>query len=423
MLLVTNVAWGLLRPLRAVPHTAQPPSELTKAAMNYKIARLKEDKQAPDLTLMGSSLPMCAFFYAECPPYFDLAEGLHVRGLKLNLFQAYPRCGYLTHKLKTDLQKDTRVYNFTGAACMVSDARVILDRCIAEKRAPKVIVYGLGLRDFVDNVNPPPGETPIYAALADMSYLLRHLSQTVNLPAFPNLIIGTFCNPYLLRNEFRLAFEHSMCATFHRPSTIDIMFSIAALNQQMKSAQDASILAGSVPILLTAPASVNNPALKVKTNDADTNERAKKAASASANSNTKATAPNSATKSSSTNDTPLAALDYFKRYNPANYRHLEKEVGDLEAFVARCHEKGIQLVLVNMPVSSGHLKLSPPGLRERYLQEVRRTAKSADLYIDYEDRALFSDRDFFDTVHLNPDGARKFIDDFTIQLKQSQIKL
>lgn len=416
MLVSTNIAWGLLRPLKHVPHTAQPPAELTKAAMVYKFQRLKEQKSPPEFAIFGSSLPMCAFYYAECQ-YFDLAEEKRIGESQINLLQAYPRSGYLTHKLSEAFKTKTNVFNFSGAACMVSDARVMLDRSIAIGKAPKTIFYGVGLRDFVDNVNPPPGETPIYTALCDFGYLLKNLPETINLPAFPHLLISSVCNMYGLRNEFKLAFEHNLCSYFHRSSSLEIAFNIAALNAELKSRvspqskdtlnvpKDSDSKRGvTTPSILSAA----EPVVKAQTSRTTGNEKAISGA-AGALQSPKESAPSSS----------LSSLDYAQRYFPANYRRLEKEMDELRLFIDRCKEKHIELVLINMPVSSGHPAISPPGLRDRYLRELEQLAGKSDLlYLNYERNTIFKDSDFFDTVHLNPDGSHKFIDDLVKQYHQ-----
>ncbi len=419
MLVSTNIAWGVLRPLKYIPHTAQPPAELTKAAMVYKFQRLKEQKASPDYAIFGSSLPMCAFFYAEGPPYFDLAEGKRIRESQINLLQAYPLSGYLTHKLTEEFKTKPNVFNFSGAACMVSDARVMLDRTIATGKIPKTIFYGVGLRDFVDNVNPPPGETPIYTALCDFGYLLKNLPETISLPAFPQLMISSICNMYGLRNEFKIAFEHNLCTYFHRPSSLEIAFNIAAINAQLKLPSSKSTAADAASSSAKSDASADKRTLTsggsgTKGSPAGENksERSNMAGTGTGN--------GSSPKSITSDQKPsLSSLDYAQRYYPANYRRLEKEMNELRLFIERCHEKDIKLVLINMPVSSGHPSISPPGLRDRYLRELRNAANKADLYLDYDNNGIFSDTDFFDTVHLNPNGAQKFIDDLVTKYAQS----
>lgn len=404
MLALTNCAWGALRPLQFVPHTSQQNIDLSVAALRFKMDELQAAKSAPDIMLIGSSLPMCAFFYTEGPGYFDLTEGDKIRSLSLNLLQAYPEAGYFTAQLKKLTGKHIDVFNFAGAACMVSDTKLVLERAVAAGRKPPLIIYGVGLRDFVDNVNPPPGETPYFKALCNAPFVMRHLPYLFPMHAFPDLSIGAFCKMYALRNEFRTAAEHVVCKFLHHPTSIELAFMFADLNQKAATASGA----------LPAQAIVPSTSTIAKTNrDAKTRPLPQVQVATSAQ-KTETTANVQAPASPGA----LAVLDYPQRYSPANYRRLDAEMIELKNLIAYCKSQNIKLILVNMPVSQGHRKVSPPGLREAYLDKLRAIAPSASLFIDYENE-LLPDSQFFDTVHLAPEGAVNFVNNLSARLKDA----
>ena len=507
-----NFLWGFIRPLQTVPHTSQPNLELSKAALRFKIDELKAGKK-PDVLIIGSSLPMCAFFYTERPPFFDLHEGDRIRDLHLNLLQAYPKAGYFTAKLKEVSGQDLSVFNFAGAACMVSDTKLVMDRCLAAQKRPRVIIYGVGLRDFVDNVNPPPGETPYYKALCNTQFLLANLKQVYALHSFNDLAICALFKLYDLRNEFRLTAEHIACKALHHPSSLEIAFVLGDLNRQIKTkaandaAAKASVLlnktvidknaasrpvqnngnhanscdatvsaavqttntastngssavqstnapstpgsapaqstnapstagsataqrtnapstAGSVPVQSTnatsAAGSAPAPTNVTANATGGTSARANIAVSSANSQSAKQQATNPTATVTPSNSAPLSALDYKQRYTPANYKRMNAEMHELKNLIATCKQKGIRLVIVNMPVSAGHKTLSPPGLREKYLAALRSVAPAADLFLDYENDQL-PDSYFFDTVHLNGTGSVKFVDDLSRRLQTSRI--
>lgn len=434
MLMGINLAWGLLNPLKNVPQAAQPPAVLTKAATAYKFQRLKEQKNNPDFAIFGSSLPMCAFFCADRMGYFVGGEGARIQRARMNLLQSYPTSGYLQQKLSKEFNNDTSVFNFSMSACMASDARVILDRMIASGKSPKTIIFAVGLRDFADNINPPPGETPIYTALCDTSYLLNNFSDTVNLKAFPHLLLSSVFKTYGLRNECKVAFEHKMCDLLHRKPNRETAANLVgpsletkmeASNQEYAASplSTASAVTASTSASASASASKIESTIESKSNQdlsADRRLASENDSSSStpASSNKPVSGDDNTSKVASRN---LASLDYVQRYSPADYRQLEEEMRELEWFIKRCHQNNIKLIVVNMPVSSGHPKLSPPGLRQRYLQNLSRIASTADLYLDYENNTVMNDADFMDTVHLNPDGAQKFIDDLVTRYTHSTL--
>ncbi len=446
MLMGINLAWGLLNPLKNVPQAAQPPAVLTKAATAYKFQRLKEQKNNPDFAIFGSSLPMCAFFCADRMGYFVAGEGARIQRARMNLLQSYPTSGYLQKKLSKELNNNTSVFNFSMSACMASDARVILDRMIASGKSPKTIIFAVGLRDFADNINPPPGETPIYTALCDTSYLLNNLSDTVNLKAFPHLLLSSVFKTYGLRNECKVAFEHKMCDLLHRKPNRETAENLVGptLESKVQAANPESTastaitstsssvsVSVSVSVSASAPTPASPRASASKTENSIESKKSQELTGAkelAAKNDSSISAPTSTSKPVSGDDNTakvasrnLASLDYVQRYSPADYRQLEEEMSELEWFIKRCHQNNIKLIVVNMPVSSGHPKLSPPGLRERYLQNLSRIASSADLYLDYENNTVMNDADFMDTVHLNPDGAQKFIDDLVTRYTHSTL--
>ena len=411
---LANLGWGFLHPLQAVPHTSQPNLELSKAALRYKMDKLASGK-TPDVMIIGSSLPMCAFFYTEAPPYFDLKEGDRIRQQKLNLLQSYPEAGYFQSRLKKVTGKDLNVFNFAGAACMASDSRLVVERCLAAGKKPEVLIYGLGLRDFVDNVNPPPGETPYYKALCNLGYVAGHMMQLTQVNAFTELSMSALFRLYDLRNEFRITAEHFACTTFHHPSSIELAFMLGDLNRKLQAstpvvAPVTPVAPAPVPAAVTSSGIGSNKAVESKKKEPI------KPAVISKSTDIKPAAQNTAAPTQSA----LSVLDYPQRYCPANFKRLKKEMEELKDLIAFCKEKKIRLVLLNMPVSEGHKTLSPAGLREEYLAELRNTAKSANLFLDFENESR-PDSDFFDTVHLNADGAKSFVNELTDKLNDSAI--
>ncbi len=444
MFALANALWGTLHPLQFVPHTAQPNLELSKAALRFKMDELQQSASAPDIMLIGSSLPMCAFFYTEGPGYFDLAEGKKIRSLKLNLLQAYPEAGYFTAQLKKLSGKHFNVFNFAGAACMASDTKLVVERAVAAGRKPSLIIYGVGLRDFVDNINPPPGETPYYKALCNFPFILRHLPYMMHMNAFNDLTVGALCKMYDLRNEFRISAEHKVCNLLHHPTSIELAFILADLNQK------AATVSSATKVQATNPKQGRPSTPKVdaeKTNQNNTSEKSARVASAVVPAATQsavtqptatlATAvPTTTTQApvARTTATPvpvapttaapakvqpaastLAVLDYPQRYSPANYKRLNAEMQELKNLIDYCNEQHIKLILINMPVSQGHKLVSPPGLRDYYLKKLNATAAGATLFIDHENDKL-PDTNFFDTVHLNPEGAVNFVNELSTQL-------
>lgn len=408
-----NFIWLFLRPLAPIPHDALPSLELSKAALRYKAERLKASSISPKVLIIGSSLPMSAFFYCEAPPFFDTEEGARIRSLELNLLQAYPKANYFCSKLEKAYGRLFSVFNFAGAACMASDTRLVMNQVFGAGKKPELIIYGVGLRDFNDNVNSPPGETPYWKSLCDFSFLSGNLSFASKLPAFSELLLSSICSLYDRRLEYRLAAEHIVCRAFNHPSSAQIAFMIGDYNR--KIAREKAAEREKQDLEAEEPSDSSESKADASAKLTETGSAGK-----SLSPNRESKPELKQTENAVQTAKPLGELDYKARYSPANYKQLNAEMQELKRLVSTCKDKGIKLVLVNMPVSKGHVNLSPEGLRQAYLANLRKVAASANLFVDFEG-SNYPDSYFFDTVHLNPLGAAAFIDRLVTDLRKSKL--
>jgi hypothetical protein len=77
--------------------------------------------------------------------------------------------------------------------------------------------------------------------------------------------------------------------------------------------------------------------------------------------------------------------------------------------LANCHDNGIHVLLVNMPITELNMSALAPGVYERYSRDIQAAAqKSGAQFMDLNDHKQFPRTDFVDTVHMNGYGAIKF---------------
>lgn len=396
-LAATNYAAGLLHPLKAVPHSQIPALQLSESALKYKFDQLKNRPEPPSVMLLGSSLPMCAFYYSEGE---QLSKAIVSETEKhgLNLIQSYPEANYFRSQIQRKFGKELDVFNFTTAACMPSDARLLLSRIADSKKQPSLLIYGVGLRDFVDNINPPPGETPAFKALCDARYLVNNADIVPKPEARTALALSSLSEVYRLRDQFHLMIESWLCRDFRRQTNMERAFSAIAMERAAKAK-------------ITPVAAAPQAAAAIQ-NGADLRPKAKTSRSVVA---VEAAEPN-------TPSSNLAVLDYPTRYNPPNYNKLQQEMCELTKIIELCKQSDINLVLVNMPVSDGNKTLSTPGLREKYLSDLKSIcSKSAVPLVDFETVKIFDEKDFLDTVHLSGYGAKKMIEELLTQIQQRRL--
>jgi hypothetical protein len=88
------------------------------------------------------------------------------------------------------------------------------------------------------------------------------------------------------------------------------------------------------------------------------------------------------------------------------------QMGFLQKLLARCQERGIKVVLVNMPLTDINRDLLPPGFyNDVFRPRVREIAKETGQaeFIDLGDAREFNYVDYWDTSHLNNLGGHKLL--------------
>lgn len=400
---IANYAAGRMHILETVPHNLIPALQLSETALTFKFNHLLAQPSAPDMMLLGSSLPMCAFYYAEGTLNPRIVEITKRHGL--NLIQSYPEANFFRAEIKRRFACAPSVFNFTTAACMPSDARLLLMRIISNHRQPQVLVYGLGLRDFVDNINPPPGETPAFKALCDAGYLASNATLIPKAEAKTDLAISSLFELYRVRDQLRLLAEHFLCDGFRRQTNMERAFSMIAAERAQKAVSSTTEAQSENRDRVQSAGNKScNTAMEPDSKVASVRKiaDAQLVGRAQADSNSANRIPHASSN--------LSPLDYKQRYNPPNYKKLAAEMHELDTIAGICKEKGIKLVLINMPVSEGNKALSAPGLRQAYLRQLRSLAAGRGLLlVDFEEEHIFNDTDFLDTVHLSGYGAKKMI--------------
>ena len=107
--------------------------------------------------------------------------------------------------------------------------------------------------------------------------------------------------------------------------------------------------------------------------------------------------------------------EYRGRYHNIDKQDLNVQMGFLSKLADLCHQRGVRLVLVNMPLSSDNRALMPNGFYQHFRQSLRHILadKAGVDYIDLGDGHNFAKTDFWDTAHLNQEGGQKLLEQLT----------
>lgn len=343
-----------IRFLIFVPLSEIPPALQTKSAVDFKIRQWQEEKQKSNILVVGSSLPMCALYYSDKVKNETVLN--KIKKQNINPLQGYTKADYFSQCLSQKKGSEIRVFNATSAACMMSDTHLMLSKIMKTSPTPEKIILGVGMRDFADNINASFAATPVYQALFDLTYaadpenfdcIVRHAKPDV----IKELILDSCLPLYRDHSELALAAEYQMSTRMKKEKAV------------------ISKTPNAKPVTLP---------------------------------DTSAHAPVTF---------KLDSLGYEKRYMPPNYKQMDLESKFLERICVLCQKYNVEIVLINMPVSSSHKSLSSAAMRKKYLDILEAVStKYGVKYLNFENNLLIPDSDFLDTVHLSPSGANKFID-------------
>lgn len=343
--------------LKQIPLTEISPGLQTKSAISFKLNEWKKQTAKTNILIAGSSLPMCAFYYSDKEKNAKAFE--KIKEQNVSPLQSYTAADYFSQQLSKKTGLPVTVFNATAAACMMSDAHLILSKML--DKAPDKIILCVGMRDFADNINLPFATTPIFQALFDPQYAsIQHnfslIVQNARPDAINELILDNCIPLYRIHSEMGLFVDYTTGKLMGRKKTV-------AANTDI-------------------PATVKLP-LKAET----------------------------PTTAASPSVLKLDSLGYEKRYMPANYKQMDLEFKCLERIGDICRKKKVELILINMPVSSGHNSLASLNMRRKYLDKLEEISTRYSVrYCNFENNKFLADSDFLDTVHLAPSGATKFVD-------------
>ncbi len=103
--------------------------------------------------------------------------------------------------------------------------------------------------------------------------------------------------------------------------------------------------------------------------------------------------------------------DWRKRFKNPNDEMFQNQLTWLKMNLALLKEKGVQPVIVNLPMSELGLKAIRPGIYERHVQTLSALCKEQNIpYIDTMKEGRFEAADFTDYGHMDASGGKKIVD-------------
>jgi hypothetical protein len=111
-----------------------------------------------------------------------------------------------------------------------------------------------------------------------------------------------------------------------------------------------------------------------------------------------------------TSDKFIDNSEYYRaRYARFDKRKFDLQCHYFDACLQKCNAQNIKVAIVNMPVTEDNLQMLPKGALLEYTSAVQSIVGKNHVRIyDFNEKGLFTRRDFADLVHLNGIGAEKF---------------
>lgn len=315
-------------------------------------------QQSPDVVLMGSSLMMAALHGGDAT-YLDLPQNVAF----------HHRSALLEDLLSRHDGKKVNTFAFAIGGQMVSDAYALCSTLFVGDKKPKVLVYGVAPRDFMDNTLTSPASTETF----------RYMSRLGGLKDVAWQARATFWEQV----EYGLACLSSVYA--HRLDFVYLQHHY--VKQLVKHICGFSNLEE-----VHTPFALRKQALLELPEDQG---------------------PNDLMVMPYKNDGQSKYVDnsdeYRMRYRMFKPKLFEMQLSFLERMLHFCSDEGIAVALVNMPLTADNLSLMPPGFYDNYKARVSLLAEKYQAeVIDLNDQSAFLKQDFADSVHMNGDGGIKF---------------
>lgn len=102
--------------------------------------------------------------------------------------------------------------------------------------------------------------------------------------------------------------------------------------------------------------------------------------------------------------------EYRGRYRNIADKDLSVQLGFLKKTLDVCGERGIKVILVNMPLTQANRQLFPDHFYRRFREQIQRiSARPGVKMIDLGENEEFVRQDYWDTTHLNHGGGYKLL--------------
>ena len=335
------------------------------ALMDYQT---KKNNPAP-IVFLGSSLMLMPLNLADASFLNRTIDGaLHHTSL-------------LFDYLVGDNKQLSSNFNFALPGAMASDAYLITNLLLQEKNNPELIIYGIGPRDFLDNLLISPTSTDIYHCLSDL------------LKTDPNQIFSFTGKGWQSQlNEFL---------------NKNVILYAAKENLDLATSQELDNLFSAIPLHTLRFFHLSSPTLPERMSSEKLHKLLPHYNPMSIDRNQCLFSPHTPVDP----DRFTNNLDEYRmRYHTVNWDTFACQTKFFVDLLKLTRTHNVKVLVVAMPITSVNRQLLPDYVFTAYKENLRVLSKSYGAqFVDLDDTHSFNDQDFLDTVHLNATGGSKFL--------------
>ena len=322
---------------------------------------MKKTNFVHNVALLGSSLMVSA------------VAGVDANYLNKTLdLSQYHRAKYLDDNLITRFGGDFRSLNLSIPGQMPSDAYMTLKAMVATSNRPDIVVYGIAPRDFIDSTMSSAADTEAFRFLrriVNIDDVASHVFRT------PIARLEWFINRTFYISEHAADFQ-LMC----KENTERVMEDLVPrprTGTEFTWWDRIKLVPSYLPGEIREKAVMTGPISEA------------------------------AARKRWINNAP----EYLERYKHTDKHVYQTQFWFLQQIAKFCKKERIELVLVNMPITTYNIHLLSPPRYIKYLGDVHVFALNNNVaFYDMCTPSNYSQQDFHDSVHLNAYGGRKFFD-------------
>ncbi|MBX9571386.1 MAG: hypothetical protein K2X77_20995 [Candidatus Obscuribacterales bacterium] len=327
-------------------------------------------KQRPNIVFLGSSLMLVPLDGVDADYLGKRVDG-----------SQHHHSVYFEDKLKEKTGLSLKTFTFALPGEMPSDAYLIVNNLLKGKNKPDMIVYGVGPRDFLDNMLPSPAATDPFRYLSRFGKI-DQIADRVSPEFFPRLDYELGKVSYFWQKRADISQTAEQAAT----SLINAMVPLPVDGYPTTFDERRLLMPDFRPCEVPRGAAFFRPTTAAERNNFVDN-----------------------------------LAEYKKRYATMKWDTYISQMRFFADALDVAHAQGIKAVVVAMPITDLNRQLlsnlSWDAYRKGVLAMAKRKGASV---IDLSESKDFNRSDFGDTVHLHSGGGKKFFDVVIDQLAKNE---